>query len=324
MSLILDALNRSRQDAEAVPGLATQHGSVPRAEARWRRYLPWLALLVAALIIGVLLVRVSSDSKSGSVDEVAAPVAAATQNLGQAVNSVAQQLKERAAAAQPALASAPPAAEGAVKPAPSTPSVTRPQATLIESQSPRADAARAASVTTAPAPSSVAADSAVTDLYERRDAQLASSSASDPTDDSTVDATKAEGPRSAEPAASAAAPAAEPLNEADEAEEAIDIEQMLNEAREEMANARLVEHSAPFLSGLSQQVKNEIPTVLYQRHDYSGAAGQSKVLLNGKSLGPGGTAAPGLKVEEILPDSVVLSFRGTRFRLRALNSWVNL
>ena len=35
------------------------------------------------------------------------------------------------------------------------------------------------------------------------------------------------------------------------------------------------------------------------------------------------TADP-VKVEEVLENSVVLNYRGTRFRLRALNSWVNL
>jgi hypothetical protein len=48
------------------------------------------------------------------------------------------------------------------------------------------------------------------------------------------------------------------------------------------------------------------------------------VVLNGKELRPGGQPASGVKVVEILPDSVVLDYRGTEFRLRALNSWVNL
>jgi hypothetical protein len=41
-------------------------------------------------------------------------------------------------------------------------------------------------------------------------------------------------------------------------------------------------------------------------------------------LGVGGSPVPGMKIEEILPDSVVLNYQGTQFRLRALNSWVNL
>ena len=79
----------------------------------------------------------------------------------------------------------------------------------------------------------------------------------------------------------------------------------------------------PFLATLSQQTKDSIPTLMYQRHDYSGSPGKSRVLINGKTLGSGASVG-GVKVAEILPDSVVLEFKGTRFRLRALNSWVNL
>ena len=78
------------------------------------------------------------------------------------------------------------------------------------------------------------------------------------------------------------------------------------------------------LSELSQQTKDAIPSIFYERHDYSGRPGQSVVVLNGKALKAGGSPASGVRVEEILPDSVVLDYRGTEFRLRALNSWVNL
>jgi type II secretory pathway component PulC len=46
--------------------------------------------------------------------------------------------------------------------------------------------------------------------------------------------------------------------------------------------------------------------------------------MNSKTLKVGGNPVNGVKIEEILPDSVVLSYQGTQFRLRALNSWVNL
>ena len=91
-----------------------------------------------------------------------------------------------------------------------------------------------------------------------------------------------------------------------------------------LENATLEEHSVPLLSSLSQQTKDNIPTIFYERHDYSDNQAQSTVVLNGKSTKVGGSPTAGLKVEEILPDSVVLSYRGTQFRLRALNSWINL
>ena len=75
---------------------------------------------------------------------------------------------------------------------------------------------------------------------------------------------------------------------------------------------------------LSQRTKDNIPTLYYQRHDYSSDASQSSVTMNGNTVKTGGSIVPGMKVEEILPDSVVLNYQGTQFRLRALNSWVNL
>jgi len=107
-------------------------------------------------------------------------------------------------------------------------------------------------------------------------------------------------------------------------EQQLDIEKLVAQAQDEVNNARLDEHDAPFIADLSQQTKNDIPTIYYRRHDYSGEPGRSTVLLNGKTVKTGGKVAQGITVKEILPDSVVLEHRGTQFRLRALNSWVNL
>ncbi len=103
-----------------------------------------------------------------------------------------------------------------------------------------------------------------------------------------------------------------------------DLDQILEQAREELENASLDDHPAPFLSRLSQQIKDDIPTLYYQRHDYSSDPNLSSVVLNGTTVKAGGSPLPGMKVEEILPDSVVLNYRGAQFRLRALNSWINL
>jgi hypothetical protein len=108
-------------------------------------------------------------------------------------------------------------------------------------------------------------------------------------------------------------------------EQPIDIEKMIALARAEAENVKLAEHSAPFLSELSQQVKDQIPTIYYTQHDYTEHSAQSSVTLNGELLRVGASMAGGrLKVDEILIDSVVLSHRGTQFRLKALNSWINL
>ncbi len=107
-------------------------------------------------------------------------------------------------------------------------------------------------------------------------------------------------------------------------EEPVDIAKLVEQAERELKNRELAEHAAPFLVELSQHTKDQIPTIYYQRHDYAGDSARSTVLLNGRELRVGGTAAPGVKVVEILPDSVVLSHDGREFRLRALNSWINL
>lgn len=106
-------------------------------------------------------------------------------------------------------------------------------------------------------------------------------------------------------------------------EEAVDIASLVSAAEQALEDVRLAEHSAPFLGDLSQQRKDAVPTLMYLQHDYR-TEGGSTVTINGQSARAGQTVGRGVKVEEILPDSVVLSHDGQQFRLRALNSWVNL
>ncbi|MFT6956266.1 MAG: general secretion pathway protein B [Halieaceae bacterium] len=106
--------------------------------------------------------------------------------------------------------------------------------------------------------------------------------------------------------------------------ESVDMEKILAQAQSEIEDASLQAHPAPFLAGLSQQRKDQIPTIMYSVHNYSGRPSESTVVLNGRSTREGVGLSGGIKVVEILPDSVVLEFQGEQFRLRALNSWVNL
>jgi hypothetical protein len=104
----------------------------------------------------------------------------------------------------------------------------------------------------------------------------------------------------------------------------IDVEEMLDLAQGEMARAELSEHAAPILADMSQQFKDQVPTLYYSQHDYSSDTAQSRVVLNGEPLRAGDQIEPGLRLSEILPDAAVLEYQGTPFRLRALNSWINL
>lgn len=102
----------------------------------------------------------------------------------------------------------------------------------------------------------------------------------------------------------------------------VDFAEILAAAQEDLGVKPLVESSEPLLETLSQQIKNEIPSLFYSAHEYE-PGGSSSVTLNGKLLRER-QRVDAFTVIEILPDSVVLRWRETQFRVRARNSWVNL
>lgn len=123
-------------------------------------------------------------------------------------------------------------------------------------------------------------------------------------------------------AATRSAPRAEEaLDESGAREQPIDIEAVLERAERALGEKTLVDHPVPLLENLSQQQKDQIPSILYSQHDWQ--ADQPAVVLNGQRV-EAGQRVDGLVVTEILPDSVVLRWRETDFRLRSLNSWINL
>ncbi|MAT93001.1 MAG: hypothetical protein CME59_10415 [Halioglobus sp.] len=324
MSLILDALNRSRQEADPVPGLGTRHPVAPR-NPLWR-LLPWVALAVALAVIAWLLFGRAQPAPTQ-------PVAELSRNVSSALNSVKSELRARAqqpaevVAAQPSAPAASretaAAAQSRALPPTATPGPS-PIPGAAPTPGPASTPASTPGQASSPAPAPVAASSqarpdpsadAVAQLYQR-----AAGTARQQEEARETPSRSPEGAgREVAPAAQSAAGAT-----GESEEEPVDIEDILLRAREEMHTERLVEHPAPFIAELSQQAKDEIPTIFYRQHDYSDNAAQSRVILNNKTLAVGGSPAPGLKIDEILPDSVVLSFRGRQFRLRALNSWVNL
>ena len=303
MSLILDALNRSRLDSDAVPGLATQHYVEVENDggSKSRQILLWLALGAALVVIIALLFE--RDPQPVPV-EASLPAPAATAGAGAAV--VAASATQASSAASLAV-DPKPAPE---KPIPET--AAEPPAQV--------QAALSAVTTTADdAVATVPEKTAVQRLYEQREQQANAI----PEEARSAAGKSALADNTAALAESANnAPAEKVL--AQRKQEPIDIEKVVLQAREELKDERLDEHPAPFIAELSQQAKNDIPTIYYQRHDYSGDSARSSVMLNSKSVKVGGNVAPGVKLDEILPDSVVLDYRGTQFRLRALNSWINL
>jgi hypothetical protein len=305
MSLILDALNRSRQERDAVPGLATEHLPVDDREPApvWQKWVPWIALGMALLIIALLLLDRGSES----------PATAPAATVRGSENSPAPL---QVPAPQPATAAdVQPTTRGSTAAAaePASAVVSRGNVTSPGSDAETAESAQVSAGT--PTEAEVAA------LYSQEPQVAPQAPPAAPVPEAPP--REAASPATREPleVAGQEQAAVEPAVE----EEAVDIEKMVTLARDGVENARLAEHPAPFIADLSQRTKDEIPTIFYQRHDYRGDASSSSiVVLNGKELRVGGRPASGVKVEEILSDSVVLNYQGTEFRLRALNSWVNL
>lgn len=272
MSLILDALNRSREERDDVPTLGTRHSYVEEPQ-RKKYWLLGMALIVAIAVIAWLLWERTHSLTGQEPAQAPAPISQAQQPMPAA--AMEQKPTRSVAPAPGASVTAP-----QPKPVTPTPSVEPPQ---VDS-------------------------SAVSALYGKEAAPLASE------------------PLSSQPSAAGQAtvkPKAK-TKTATTVEQGLDIGKLVEQAEGELKNTQLAEHSAPFINDLSQQNKDSIPSIYYKRHEYSGRPGQSLVVLNGKELKPGGSPASGVKIKEILPDSVVLDYRGTQFRLRALNSWVNL
>ncbi|HBM84356.1 MAG TPA: hypothetical protein DD459_11855 [Halieaceae bacterium] len=293
MSLILEALNRSRreqQNASPVPGVDSVHFE-PEANRRSAR---WLWLLAAAgliLLAGFLL--------GGLFKPAEGPVVLSAPEHAEVASSTAAQSDEvpsTSVNAAPPISVEPVGAEydpaGAVQPNAPTPAAVESSAAV---PSPEPEASADVSALYAGTSPAVQEAPVATPPATARDERALNNAAARPADT---------GPSS-------------------ETESSVDIAALAAAAEQALEDVRLAEHPAPFLGELSQQRKDAIPTLMYLQHDYRQDGGSS-VTINGQQASAGQSVGRGVRVEEVLPDSVVLSQDGEQFRLRALNSWVNL
>ncbi|MBE0613912.1 MAG: general secretion pathway protein GspB [Burkholderiales bacterium] len=74
--------------------------------------------------------------------------------------------------------------------------------------------------------------------------------------------------------------------------------------------------SAPVvaMSDLPLAIQQELPPMSISVHAYSSKAGERLVGINNRLLHEGQEVAPGLKLEEITPNGMILSYRGYNFR----------
>lgn len=79
----------------------------------------------------------------------------------------------------------------------------------------------------------------------------------------------------------------------------------------------------PDIGDLPSGLRKEIPSLNYVRHNFD-VDGVTSVVINGRAHNAGAALAPDLVLEEIYMDGVIFRFKQIQFKLRALNSWINM
>lgn len=287
MSFILDALNRSeseRRSADSVPGIQTVHDVSENTAHSTWRRALWPVLMAAMAITAIVLWQAEGETEEISTQTVD-NLATAGEGSGAAPASFKSAAKADVQSSAPVSGSGTAAAQ-----APRPESVSRAQ--VIPEAAAHPDVAALYRTPEASAPAGARASSVSRQQPPAREKA------------------QAEGPRAVE-------------------QPRLDVNALTEAANNGLAERRaadeaVIEHEAPFIVDLRQTVKDQIPSIFYSAHNWATNPAQRSVVLNGKLRRAGQQIKPGLKLVEILEGSIVLDFKGTEFRLRSLNSWVNL
>ena len=308
MSMILDAIKRSKEAPEgggSVPSLDTEHYVAPD-QPIWKKAVFKLGSLATVGVMVVVLTVWYSSDPDGSDTSVAnggdSVERAAEEKVGDAVAATSKDIASNARSQTPSTSSTPVSGSSAQDKSSQRSSGdmrgTRPIIIPIETQ---------------PAKNSGPNVEALSSLYAAMNEEAVA----------TLDS-----PTASEAQSEAASDTVDQATEVSEASDGVedgsvvDFAEILAQAQKELGVQPLFESSEPLLETLSQQTKDQIPSLIYSEHNYS-ANGRSEVVLNGQSLTERQRAGP-FTVVEILPDSVILRWRETQFRVRARNSWINM
>lgn len=299
MSMILDAIKRSKESetiTDGVPSVDTEHYMPSESNSR----LPWI---VAAVSVGLLLAVLLWQAFAPDETEKAA--------ISGDQQSAPDEVRNETSTAP---SSTPEAAEPASEPGGTAPSI----ASAVSTAAPTVAAA------TAGGPPSVNVRTPDTRV-ESVVAELPTRTVTTSGDDERLSALYAamnqeESPTQTEPELADSEVVVGDVTESEEPR--IDFVEILERAQREMGSTPLVESSVPMLDSLSQQTKDQIPSLIYNDHDYQ-ELGESSVLMNGQTVRENQRVGPFVLVD-ILPDSAILRWRDVEFRLRARNSWINL
>lgn len=339
MSMILEAMKRSKEGetkTSDVPTVDTVH-YVPEPETRFSRWQVGGMLAGVVVIIAVVLTamwssepasRVSGASESHSAappvtpssDAVKTPASVSRGTDQPGERPAVRQLKadeSKTAAVPPSYAREKPLVEGVATqtPEPKTSQDVIPMAARVS-----APTQRESPVVTKSTPPSgrvlpqdtqpVTSPDELRAIYQALNEEASQTAVTD------------ESSASSDAGESGADNSVSSISQASDEAPPIDFADILAAAQEELGVKPLVESSEPLLETLSQQIKDDIPSLIYGEHRYD-SAGSSSVTLNGKTVKERQRVGA-FTVIEILPDSVVLRWRETQFRVRARNSWVNM
>jgi len=78
----------------------------------------------------------------------------------------------------------------------------------------------------------------------------------------------------------------------------------------------------PDINELPQSQLNKIPSLNYSQHNFNSVGGS--VVLNGVIRRPNDQVANGIVLEKVLEDGIILHAENFSFKMRALNSWLNM
>ena len=299
MSMILDAIKRSRESetvTEGVPSVDTEHYVPSESNSR----LPWvIAAISVGLLLAVLLWQAfapdetaktaMSGNQQSALDEV--------RNETPMVSSSTPEVAEAVSAPE---GTAPTIASSVSSPIPAVATVTVDEAPSVDVRIPDTPVERVVAELPARTVTTSGDDERLSALYAAMNQE--------------------ESPTQTEPEFAGSENASETVTQPEEPR--IDFVEILERAQREMGNTPLVESSVSMLDSLSQQTKDQIPSLIYSDHDYQ-ELGESSVLMNGQTVRENQRVGPFVLVE-ILPDSAILRWRDVEFRLRARNSWINL
>jgi general secretion pathway protein B len=77
----------------------------------------------------------------------------------------------------------------------------------------------------------------------------------------------------------------------------------------------LIEDDTPLLQQMPQDFQRALPALAVTIHVYAHDESQRILFINNREYRKGSQIDGGIRVEDIVPDGAVLSFRGERFKL---------